>query len=250
MIPAGRIHADLCQILQEDPDLLDRVPPAERELATAWCIAAGITISRGEWRADQMRVMSDGIGLLVMSGLLIRRVGLDGRFGAEVLGAGDLLRPWEGEDLASTLPHTTGWRVIEPARVAVLDLAAAQRIARYPWLIGAVVGRAINRSRWLALMMAIVHHPGIEARVHMILWHLAHRWGRVRADGVQLPLRLPHSLIADLVASQRPSVTLALKRLRERGLVESLPDQGWLLHGEPPGELLELQDISVPGQPQ
>lgn len=244
MITARRTHTELCHILKEDPDLCDRIAPGERERATSQCVAAAIAIRRGEWRVGRTPLMTDGFGLLVLSGLLIRRVGLDGRFGAELLGAGDLLRPWQGEDLASTLPHTTGWRVSEPARVAMLDRIATERICRYPELVGALTGRAINRSRCLALMMAIVHHPGIDVRLHMLLWHLADRWGRVRPDGVHLPLRLSHTLLGDLVAAQRPSVTVALKRLRERGLVETV-DAGWLLHGDPPGELLELQDVAV-----
>jgi CRP-like cAMP-binding protein len=189
--------------------------------------------------------MSDGIGLWVLDGLLIRRVGVDGRFGAELLGDGDLLRPWQGEDIDSTLAPTTGWRVIECARLAVLDASAAHRLARYPALTGAVAARALNRARSLAIMMAIVHHARTEVRLHMLLWHLADRWGRVRADGVTLPLQLSHAVLADLVAAQRPSVTVALKKLGERKLIRPLVE-GWLLCGEPPGELLELQEVAVP----
>jgi hypothetical protein len=46
--------------------------------------------------------MRDGIGLIVLRGRLIRRLGIDGRFGAELLGQGDVLRPWQGEDSVST----------------------------------------------------------------------------------------------------------------------------------------------------
>ena len=71
----------------------------------------------------------DGIGLLVLRGLLIRRVGVGGGFGAELLGQGDLLRPWQGEGAQSTLSPTTGWHVLEPVRIAVLDPRAAARFA-------------------------------------------------------------------------------------------------------------------------
>jgi len=201
-----------------------------------------MTLQRGPWKAEQMHVMEDGIGLLVLEGLLIRRVGIDGRFGAELLGDGDLLRPWQGEDLQLALPHTTGWRVLTRSRLAVLDGRVAERLARYPALTGALAGRALNRARGLCLMMAIVHHPRIEVRLHMLFWHLANRWGRVRSDGVMLPLRLSHSVLADLVAAQRPSVTAALGKLADRKLVFAVRD-GWLLCDEPPGELLELRDL-------
>ncbi len=188
--------------------------------------------------------MDQGIGLLVLEGLLLRRVGIDGRFGAELLGEGDLLRPWQGEDAQPTLPHTTGWRVLRQTRVAVLDRRVAHRFARYPELTGALVGRALERSRNLAVNMAIVQHARVDVRLRMLFWHLADRWGYVRTDGVSLPLRLTHTVLADLVAARRPTVTLALSELARQDLV--LPDgRVWLLSGGPPGELLELQQVTV-----
>ncbi len=243
-----RRFVDRCQLLAEDVDLRSVIAPSEQERAIAHCVAPALSIPRGRWNADQMRVMADGVGLLVLHGMLIRRVGVDGRYGAELLGAGDLLRPWQGEDIYSTLPHTTGWKVVEPARLAVLDGAVAARLAHYPALTGALAGRALNRARRLALVMAIVHHPRIVTRLHMLLWHLADRWGRVRADGVAVELRLSHSVLADLIAAQRPSVTASLGVLTESGLIRSLPS-GWLLCGDPPSELLELQDVVIGAAP-
>lgn len=238
---------DRCQLLREDVDLLATIAPADQEQAIAACVVPALSIRRGRWNADQMRVMADGIGLLVLDGLLIRRVGVDGRFGAELLGSGDLLRPWQGEDIYSTLPHTTGWRIVEPTRLAVLDGSVAARLARYPALTGALAARALNRARRLALMMAIIHHPRIATRLHMLLWHLADRWGRVGPQGVTVELRLSHSVLADLIAAQRPSVTGSLGSLGEQGLIQPLPG-GWLLRGDPPSELLELQEVGIVGQ--
>jgi CRP-like cAMP-binding protein len=239
-----RRAVDSCHILREDVDLRSAVAAVEQERAIAYCVAPAVSISRGRWNADQMKVMADGIGLLVLDGLLIRRVGIDGRFGAELLGAGDLLRPWQGEDIYSMLPHASGWRVVEPTRLAVLNSEVAARLARYPSLTGALVARALNRARRLALMMAIIHHPRVATRLHMLFWHLADRWGRVRPDGVMIELRLSHSVLADLVAVQRPSVTGSLGTLGEQGLVRPVTG-GWLLCGDPPSELLELQDVAI-----
>jgi CRP/FNR family cyclic AMP-dependent transcriptional regulator len=235
-----RVH-----LLREDPDLGAFIAPQEQAWAVEHCVVPAITLPRGHWEWDQGEMSPAGIGLLVLDGLLIRRVGIDGRFGAELLGEGDLLRPWQGEDLDSPLTETTGWKILTRMRVAVLDDRAAARLARYPALIGAIAGRAMDRSRRLALMMAIIHHPRIDVRLHMLFWHLAGRWGHVRQDGVLLRLSLSHTVLADLIAAQRPSVTGALGRLAERGLVRPA-DQGWLLLGEPPGELLELEEIGVP----
>ena len=61
--------------------------------------------------------------------------------------------------------------------------------------------------------MAIVHQARVDVRLHMLLWHLAARWGRVRSDGTVLRLRLTHAVLADLVAARRPTVTTALSDL-------------------------------------
>ncbi len=240
----------MCHILSEEPALAEAIPTAHRQQAVDECIAQIARIAPGRWRGEGAAIIREGIGLLVLQGLLIRRVGIDGRFGAELLGEGDLLRPWQGQDVPPTLPRTTGWRVLEPTRVAVLDLPAARRLARYPELTGRLVGRALERSRNLAVNMAIVHQPRVDVRLHMLFWQLADRWGRVRNDGVSVPLHLTHEVLADLVAARRPTVTSALSELADRSLVR-LIDTSWLLSGEPPGELLELQhDVESPERPE
>jgi CRP/FNR family cyclic AMP-dependent transcriptional regulator len=230
---------DICRVLEEDPDLLEAVPADRQRDAVQELTARTVVIPTGAWPAATS-LYPDGIGLLVLNGLLLRRVGLKGRYGAELLSQTDLLRPWQGENGSATLSTITGWSVIEPTRAAVLDLDFAGHLVRYPELVGRLVGRAIQRSRHLAMNMAIVHHARVDVRLHMLLWHLAGRWGRVRADGTMLPIRLTHSVLADLVAARRPTVTSALSDLSRRGLVRFVAD-GWLLPGEPPGELLDLE---------
>lgn len=232
----------LCRVLAEDRDLAEAVPAGSRERAVKECIAREVLIPAGHWTRAQIAASEEGIGLLVLHGLLIRRVGIDAGFGAELLGDGDLLRPWQGEDEPLTLQVTTGWRVLEPTRMAVLDEAFAQRMVRYPPLSGRLVGRALKRSRTLAVNMAIVHQARVDVRLHMLFWHLAARWGRVRNDGVSLPLALTHNVLSDLAAARRPTVTSALSELAKRELVHAI-DGGWLLSGEPPGELLELAPV-------
>jgi CRP/FNR family transcriptional regulator, cyclic AMP receptor protein len=237
-----RTNEGPCQVLREDAELGEAVSAEHREQAIAECLAETVGLARGRWRAGGEPTLRDGIGLLVLDGLLLRRVGIDGRFGAELLGDGDLLRPWQGDDPASILSHTTGWRVLEATRLALLDGPAAQRMAAYPALTGKLVGRALERSRNLAVNMAIVQQARVTTRLHMLLWHMANRWGRVRSEGVIVPLHLTHSVLGDLVAARRPTVTSALSELARKELVRT-SGRGWLLFGDPPGELLELQEV-------
>jgi CRP-like cAMP-binding protein len=91
--------------------------------------------------------------------------------------------------------------------------------------------------------VAIIHQARVHVRLHMMFWHLAERWGRVRSEGVFLPLALTHSVLADLVAARRPTVTTGLAELYRQQLVRDLP-RGWLLLGEPPGELLAAREVA------
>jgi hypothetical protein len=167
-------------------------------------------------------------------------MGIDGRFGAELLGEGDLLRPWQWETDSPTLPLEMAWSIVEPARLALLDDDFVHRcVGRFPELVSPLVGRAMQRARNLAVNMAIVNQARVDVRIHMLFWHLAGRWGKVRSEGTVLPMRLTHAILADLVAARRPTVTSAISELVRNGLVRSSGDE-WILFGEPPAELSRL----------
>jgi len=235
----------LCHVLREDAELAEAIPAARRQEAIGECVAPEIYLPSSRTPSALGAHSGTGVGFLVLSGLLVRRVGIDGRFGAELLGEGDLLRPSQGEFDSPMLPLETRWLVPEPGRLAVLDDDFVQRLARYPELAPAIVARAMQRSRNLAVNMAIVHQARVDVRLHMLLWHLAGRWGRVRSDGTVVPLRLTHALLADLVAARRPTVTSALTDLARRGLVRSQGDS-WVLFGEAPVELLDIDGTAAP----
>jgi len=79
-------------------------------------------------------------------------------------------------------------------------------------------------------MLTGLSQPRVEDRLTTLFGHLADRFGRTRPDCVYLPLPLTHSLLAELVAARRPSVTKALVALREEGVL--LRDgEGWRLQG-------------------
>ena len=55
-----------------------------------------------------------------------------------------------------------------------------------------------------------------------------------------LPLRLQHESLGHIIGAKRPTVTLALQRLAERGLVQRRQDGTWSLPSTPPDELADL----------
>jgi CRP/FNR family cyclic AMP-dependent transcriptional regulator len=222
--------SEACRFLVDDPDLAEAVPRDRREQAVNELSASCLRVPAGPWQVPTPE--PDAIGLLVLEGVLLRHVEIDGRFGLELLGETDVLRPWQGAE-APMLELHAEWSVLSPARLAWLDGRVTRQLSRHPELLNRLFERVLRRSRHLVTNMAIVHQPRVDTRLHLLLWHLAGRWGRVRRDGVLLPLKLTHSLLADLVAARRPTVTSALSDLARRGLVRQTED-GWMLFGEAP----------------
>lgn len=223
---------NVCWVLREDPELAEEIEPTRRSQAVEALVAREVRIPSGAWVGRAIPI-DDGIGVLVLAGVMLHRVGIDGRFGAELVGEGDVLRPIGHDTDNATLPLTAEWLILEPSRVAVLDERFVRQLARFPEVAGRLFARSVLRSRQLAVNMAIVHQARVDVRLHLLFWHLAGRWGRVRSDGVVVPLRLTHTVLSDLVAARRPTVTSALSDLSRRGLVRAV-SEGWLLSGPPP----------------
>lgn len=225
---------DPALVLNKDAGLRDAVPADRRERGVAASMATVVGLRAGPWDArGDAALLDNGFGLLVLDGLLIRRVGVDGRFGAELLAKGDLLRPWQHDGDAAVLPFEAAWRVVSPARMAVLDLRWATRMAPFPEVGAHLAGRALDRSRRLAVLMALAQQPRLEQRLRLLFWELADRHGRVHADGVHLDLPLTHELISHLAAARRPSVSHALSKLAQSGVIERA-GRGWVVKGPPP----------------
>jgi hypothetical protein len=232
----GGASTGVCQVLREDPELAEGIEdPARRADAVRSCVTREVRVPAGTWRRGAITTLDGGIGLLMLDGVLIHRIAIDTRFGAEVLGEGDVLRPLDMTAAVSPLSPQVEWLALEASRVAVLDERFVRQLATYPEIAGPLFARSVLRSRQLVVNIAIIHQARVDVRLHMLLWHLAGRWGRVRSDGVVVPLRLTHTVLSDLVAARRPTVTSALSDLARRGLVRAV-QEGWLLSGSPPGE--------------
>lgn len=220
-------------VLDADPDLADLLDEDEREQARNSLVAPAIRLSKGEW--CPRRAVPDEkhhIGVLVTRGILCREARIGESIGSELVGPGDLLRPWDG-GRGVFVSYDVRWHVLDEAELAILGRGFAVEAARWPALTSALVARAISRSHALALSATISCTTGLDSRLLMLFWYLADRWGRVRRDGVVVPVRMTHELIARLIGARRPSVSTALKRLEHEGLI-TRHGGGWLLAGDPP----------------
>jgi CRP-like cAMP-binding protein len=223
----------------EQPDLVAAVPDPRRDEARAATRAAVLRVGLGRWAAEALRAPPGHYGLLVLEGLLSREVQVGHRSCVELLGAGDIIRPWDTLAEGSTIAVDARWTVQSAVRLAVLDRAFALRIGPFPEITAALMNSLVRRSRWLAFHLAVCHLPQLDLRLRVVFWHMADRWGRVTPRGVLVPLRLTHELLGGLVGARRAPVTRALGRLAGTGALERRPDGTWVLHDRPPAELVQ-----------
>lgn len=219
--------------LAKDLDLRRRI--AARQLATAKLVQVPVgQCDLTPW----FEVARKGPGLLVLEGLVVFETCTADRIAAELVGAGDLLQaPHLMTD--DVLERTCRWRVLWPTRIALLDDDFADRVRPFPQLGRALLGRACSRAAELDMLRAISSQPRLEVRLVLLLWHLSARWGRVEPAGVRLCLPLTHRLLGQLVGAERPSISHALKRLAQAGLVTGHADD-LHLHGSLGNQLESL----------
>jgi CRP/FNR family transcriptional regulator, cyclic AMP receptor protein len=228
----------IISIVDADPDLGDVLEPQEADRARRDALVRITKLTPGPW--DAAAAIEPGVhhrGFLVVDGLLSREVDVLGRSCVELLGHADVMRPWSWDEEGSHVRAEVGWVVLEPTRLAVLDHDLVKRIVPWPQIGLELFNRGTRRAHNLAVALAISHHQRVDDRLLLTLWHLAERWGRVRRDGIVVPLPLSHQRLADLVGAQRPSVTTAMGELARAGALSRSEDGHWVLHGAPPAEL-------------
>ena len=225
-------------IVDADPELGELLDA--RELARARIEARPVVrrVSCGTW--DVEAALEPDIhhrGFLVVDGLISREVEVMDRRCVEMIGASDVMRPWRGDPGSVHMRAEIGWKVLEPARLAVLDHHLVVRMSPWPQLGVELFSRGLRRAHALAVVVAIAHQQRVGDRLLLTLWHLAERWGRVTRSGTVVDLPLSHQRLADLVGAHRPTVTTAMGELAAGGAVSRRDDGRWMLHGSAPTQL-------------
>jgi CRP/FNR family cyclic AMP-dependent transcriptional regulator len=223
-------------LLDTDPDL-GRLLDGERlEVARRELVVRQHTVEAGPWDGERLREAGpEHVGLFVVEGLVTRELALADNVSAELLGQGDVLRPWQAEGPQRLVPFGVRWTMLTPARLALLDRRFAVALARHPEVNAMLIDRLADRAQRLSVMQAISQLNGVDRRLLTLFWHLAERWGRVTPEGVAVSAPVPHRVVAQLVGARRPTVSTALSQLAARGELVRRPDGSWLLTGSPIG---------------
>jgi hypothetical protein len=233
--PSGQHANDTAvRLLDVAPRLADHLDAEQARTAREAVTAPVVAIPRGPWdRAAIAEHPHRPFGAIVLSGLLARHVDIGGYPGLEVVGPGDTI---SARGLVThTLPCLESWTATMPSRIALLDDRFLVAARRWPRLVSALFGLLGEQRDRLMLQLVIAEQPRVEDRLLLLFWHLADRFGTVTPDGIVVHLALTHEALGRLIGARRPTVTLAVRMLGERGALERCADRCWLVK-ELPGD--------------
>jgi CRP/FNR family transcriptional regulator, cyclic AMP receptor protein len=226
-------------LLQLDPELGEALDQLSRQRARSELRARLGYLPRGPWTVPPVAT-GGHLGLLLLDGVVAREVVIGRAMSTELLGAGDVIRPW-ASDSAEVVGSDVRWNVLAATRFAMLDRAFSLSVAAFPPVAVALMERLDRRAERLAELRTIANLVRVEDRLLALMGHLGERWGRVTPDGLLLPLALSHRTLGDLVGARRPTVSTAVAKLARRGQLERRADGSWLLGS------LELPAPQAPG---
>jgi hypothetical protein len=216
-------------LFEAEPTLLQHLPD-DRADGLRQPVVTAYWLEPGPWRVRSIP-HKGALFLLVLDGLISREVTVAGKRGLELLGPRDLIQP--SQEFRSVTEFVR-WRVVARARLAILDDRVTKVLAEIPGVTPELIGRALRRSRYLSLQLAISSIHPLPRRLHVFLWHLAERWAVPDGEDVALPMPLTHEALAELVGAERPPVTAALSQLRRQGILGWRDDGTWSLRRPPP----------------
>ena len=221
---------DRVPLLDAKLELTRRLVPEERaELV-------GVTLSVIETNPGPLAVAgvlrrNNAFAAALLEGVLVHSLQVGEQAGIQLLGPGDLLV--QSTDTAPSWLHDVAFRAPAPVRMAILGDEFLGAARRAPRLIPALYECLADQMQRLSSQLVICQLPRVDQRVLAMLWLLAESWGHVTPGGVRLPLSLTHETLGGLIGARRPTVTLALRKLSEKGSIVR-QESGWLLLEPPP----------------
>jgi hypothetical protein len=231
-------------LLELDPELGQLLTAERREAAQYELRVRLSTFPVGEWDGERLTDADPlHLGLLIAEGVLAREVVLGDTVSTELLGPGDILRPWHIAGPPELLAVSIRWNVLSTVRLGLIDRRMTVALGRFPEIGAVIVDRLSERAQRLAVTQAISQLNRVDRRLLALFWHLAERWGRVARDGIAVPLVLSHRLIGELVGARRPTVSTALAELARDAQLVRREDGTWLLTGEPVAVPVECEVV-------
>jgi len=238
------------RLLDAEPSLARGMDRLRLDEAREKLVAEVATYEPGPWEAAEKPPESPlFLGYLILDGAFTREISLSHRPSIELLGPGDLVRPWVIPHALNAMNVQDSWHLISTGHVAVIDEEFHMRAQEFPSILTVLMDRVVARSRWLGFHVAVCQLPRVDHRLLLVFRYAAERWGMKTIRGTKIPIRLSHRSLAALIGARRPSVTSAIGMLTEQGLIERAEDGTWTFFASDVDPLAILADIEdIPGR--
>jgi CRP/FNR family transcriptional regulator, cyclic AMP receptor protein len=244
--PEPQVTVRLLEVL---PQLAEHLDPEQAEQARQAIVAPVVSLGRGAWdRGEIAARRHNPFGGIVLSGLLARHIDIGGYPGLDLHGPGDFLGARELR--RATLPCGEAWCATVRSQVAVLDDRFLLAARRWPRLVTGLFTQMQEQHDRLLLQLVVAEQPRVEDRLLLLFWQLSDRFGKVTPEGIAIRLSLTHEALGRLIGARRPTVSLALRTLGERGALVRRADRSWLVREWPDDVAVTATGLTAGTEPR
>lgn len=231
------------RLFDVEPDLARFLTADEQAEARRIAVPAQV-FAKSQEDVTMALAEAGAFGALVLEGMFLQSLTLGEHTAMRLLGPGDVISRGATR---SMLLADAPVRAAASSKVAMLGNEVLLAARRWPRIVAGLHVRMAEQSERQAAHLVICQLPRVEERLLAFLWLLAESWGQVTASGTVLPLSLTHDALGALIGARRPTVTLALGELSERGAIVR-QDRGWLLLEaveEPAGTTRKIEEPAL-----
>jgi hypothetical protein len=235
------------RLLDVDPSLARGIERRVLDEARETLIADVIRIEPGEWEAAHDKPASPlFLGYLILEGAFTREVSVSSRPSLELLGPGDLIRPWVAPRALEVMHVSADWALLTTGHLAIIGEDFHRQAQAFPTILTVLMDRVVARARWVGFQVALCQLPRIDHRLILTFRYVAERWGVAGPRGVKIPIRLSHRSLAAMIGARRPKVSSALTQLSDLELIEQDKDGTWTFFGADVDPMALLAGIDDP----
>jgi CRP/FNR family transcriptional regulator, cyclic AMP receptor protein len=215
--PGMLVLSDTDSPLERRHSILHRLTPTERDRVIKQCTPR---LARRHSMVFRQGERQKGIYLILSGGVRVFYAAPSGReitraywFAGHFIG---------GPDLFAEMPNMWSAVALRDTSLLLLPSTTLRDLCeRMPNLAIGVIEAMVFKGRCYAAMTQMLGTRSASERMTQVLLLLAEMYGRRSKDGTDISVPITHEEIAHMVGATRQWVTVNLKRLQARGLIDA-----------------------------
>ena len=222
---AGLPRISLPEVL---PEIAAHIPAGDRELALQ-VLSVPALRATDQPLDDILAATPTAFDFIIVDGIVLKQTSYAGRQALELYAPGDVLAPPLTASRQIESPAVSSYRAHGEVLLAVLDERFRAAARRWPGLSDVLHDHLALQTHRASMRLARLHLSRAEDRILALFSDLAERFGRVTPGGIVIDIDLTHDLIGQMIASRRPTVSLALEQLSQAGKLTRSDGGQWKL---------------------